>query len=106
MRRFAQTNETVLHKRTCDMTGKDLFSMYPPGVPFPVYDTDVWYSDKWDAYDYGMDFDESRPFLEQLLELQSKVPRMALVRQGMAVNSPYAHRVTDPKHSYMTFPAS
>src|SRR6185369_17378566 len=41
-----------------------------------------------------------------MLELQSKVPRMSLVRQGLAVNSPYTHRVTDPKNSYMTFRAS
>jgi hypothetical protein len=106
MRRFAQTNETVLYKRKCDLTGQDIFSMYPSETIFPVYDTDVWYSDQWDPYAYGADFDESRPFLEQFLELQNKVPRMALVRQGMAVNSPYAHRVTDPKNSYMTFRSS
>jgi len=106
MRRFAQTNEIVLYKRKCDMNQKDIFSMYPPDAPFPVYETDEWYSDKWDPYEYGIDFDESRPFFEQYRELLSKVPRMALVRQGMAVNSPYAHRVTDPKNSYMTFRSS
>jgi len=106
MRRFTHTSETVLYKRKCDLTGKDIFSMYTPDAPFPVYETDEWYSDKWDPYDYGMDFDENKPFLQQMLELQSKVPRMSLVRQGMAVNSPYAHRVTNPKNSYMTFRAS
>ncbi|MEK9181583.1 MAG: hypothetical protein AAB786_01025, partial [Patescibacteria group bacterium] len=106
MRRFAQTNETILYKRKCDLTGKDIFSMYPEKTIFPVYETDVWYSDQWDPYQYGMYFDENRPFLEQILELQSKVPRMSLVRQGMAVNSPYAHRVSYPKNSYMTFRAS
>ena len=106
MRRFAQTNETVLYKRKCDLTNKDIFSMYPPDAPFPVYETDTWYSDQWDPYDYGIDFDEKRPFFEQILELQSKVPRMSLVRQGTAVNSPYAHRVSYPKNSYMTFRAS
>ena len=106
MRRFAQTNETVLYKRRCDLTGKDIFSMYSTDAPFPVYETDAWYSDQWDPYEYGTDFDEERPFLEQVLNLQSRVPRMSLVRQGMEVNSPYAHRVTDPKNSYMTFRAS
>ncbi len=106
MRRFIQTNEIVLYKRKCDFSDKDVFSMYPPQTHFPVYDTDIWYSDAWDAYQYGQDYDFSRPFFEQFLELQNKVPRMALVRQGMAVNSPYAHRVTDPKNSYMTFRSS
>ncbi len=106
VRRFAQTNETVLYKRKCDLSGKDIFSMYPSDAPFPVYETDVWYSDQWDPYQYGLDFDENRPFFDQFFELQNKVPRMSLVRQGLAVNSPYAHRVTDPKNSYMTFRAS
>jgi len=106
MRRFAQTNEVVLYKRRCDLTGKDIFSMYPSDAPFPVYETEVWYSDRWNPYDYGMDFDESRPFLEQMFELQGKVPRMSLVQQGTTVNSPYAHRVSYPKNSYMTFRAS
>src|SRR3989338_4227531 len=106
MRRFTHTNETVLYKRKCDLTGKDIFSMYPPDAPFPVYETDVWYSDQWDPYEYGMDYDPKRSFFEQFLELQNKVPRISLVRQGMSVNSPYAHRVTDPKNSYMTFRAS
>jgi hypothetical protein len=103
MRRFAQTNEIVLYKRKCDLTEEDIFSMYSPNTVFPVYKTSEWYSDKWDPYEYGMDFDENVPFLEQLLELQKKVPRMALVQQGTVINSPYAHRVSYPKNSYMVF---
>src|SRR3989338_5371647 len=105
-RRFLHTNETVLYKRKCDFSGKEIFSMYAADAPFPVYETDVWYSDAWDPYEYGMDYDPNRPFFEQFLELQNKVPRISLVRQGTAVNSPYAHRVTDPKNSYMVFRCS
>ncbi|MDO8530382.1 MAG: hypothetical protein Q7S10_03200 [bacterium] len=106
IRRLASTNERVLYKRKCDLTGKEIFSMFDDGVPFPVYETDAWYSDQWDPYLYGMDYDFSRPFFEQFLELQNKVPRMALVRQGLAGNSPYVHRVSDPKNSYMVFRAT
>ena len=106
MRRFAQTNEIVLYKRKCDLTQKDIFSMYPSDAPFPVYETSVWYGDAWDPYEYGVDFDENLPFLDQILKLQSKVPRMSLVAQGTVVNSPYAHRVSYPKNSYMTFRSS
>jgi hypothetical protein len=106
MRRFAQTNEIVLYKRKCDLTGKDIFSMYCPDTVFPVYETSEWYSDKWDPYQYGMDFDETKPFLEQLFELQKIVPRMALVQQGTAINSIYSHRVSYPKNSYMVFRSS
>ncbi|MCM2339395.1 MAG: hypothetical protein NDI62_02995 [Burkholderiales bacterium] len=103
MRRFAQTNEVVLYKRKCDLTGKEIFSMYPSDVSFPVYETYEWYSDKWDPYEYGIDFDEERPFLEQFFELQNKVPRMSLVKQGESINSSYTHRVTGPKNSFMVF---
>ncbi|MEK7569469.1 MAG: hypothetical protein AAB500_01085 [Patescibacteria group bacterium] len=106
LRRFMHTSETVLYKRKCDFSGKEIFSMYSENTIFPVYETDIWYSDAWDPYEYGMDFDENRPFLEQFLELQNKIPRMSIVRQGKAVNSPYAHRVTDPKNSYMVFRSS
>src|SRR3989344_122280 len=106
LRRMIATNERVLYKRKCDLTGKDIFSMYDEKATFPVYETDAWYSDAWDPYSYGMDYDENRPFFEQFLELQNKVPRKALIRQGKAINSPYTQRVTDPKNSYMVFRAT
>ena len=106
LRRFMHTSETVLYKRKCDFSGKEIFSMYPEKTVFPVYETDIWYSDSWDPYAYGIDYNPKRSFLEQFLELQNKVPRMSIVRQGLAVNSPYAHRVTDPKNSYMVFRSS
>ncbi|HEY4513018.1 MAG TPA: hypothetical protein VJH06_00700 [Candidatus Paceibacterota bacterium] len=105
-RRLASSNERSLFKRKCDLSGNDIFSMYPADAPFPVYNTDDWYSDKWDPYEYGMDYDFSRPFFEQFQELLNKVPKMALVRQGLSINSPYVHRVTDPKNSYMVFRAT
>lgn len=106
VRRMIGMNERFLYKRKCDLTGKDIFSMYDEQAPFPVYETDAWYSDDWDPYQYGQDYDFSKPFFEQFLELQNKVPRMALVRQEISVNSPYTHRVTGPKNSYMVFRSS
>ncbi len=106
IRRMVSTNERILYKRKCDLTGKDIFSMYDKDTIFPVYDTEVWYSDAWDPYEYGMDFDENRPFLEQYKELQDRVPRMGLVKQGISVNSQYTHRVTDAKNCYMVFRSS
>ncbi len=76
IRRFASTNERVLYKRKCDFSGEDIFSMYEASVIFPVYKTDIWYSDSWDSYKYGMEYDFSKPFFAQFLELQKKVPRV------------------------------
>ncbi len=103
VRRLASTNERILYKRKCDFSGEDIFSMYPVGTDFPVYKTDIWYSDAWDPHQYGVDYDFSRPFFEQLLDLYKKVPRMALVKQGFSINSDYTHRVHDMKNSYMVF---
>ncbi len=106
IRRLASSGERVLYKRVCDISQKEIFSMYPADVLFPVYNTDDWYSDKWDPYQYGVDYDFSRSFFEQFKELRNKVPQMSLVRQGFNINSPYVHRVTDPKNSYMVFRAT
>src|SRR3989344_670730 len=103
IRRMAETNERVLFKRKCDLTGQDIFSMYRDETPFPVYETSKWYSDEWDPYQYGVDYDFSKSFFQQFLELRNKVPKMALVRQGFSINSEYTHRVTDMKNSYMVF---
>ena len=106
VRRMASTNERVLYKRNCDLSGNSILSMFPADAPFPVYGTEDWYSDNWDPYSYGMDYDFSRPFFEQFLELQNKVPRMALVKQGQSVNSEYTHRVDNSRNCYMMFRAS
>ncbi len=103
VRRMTSTNERVLYFRKCDLTGEKILSMYPEGSKFPVYHPTEFYSDKWDPYQYGMDYDFSRPFFEQFKELQGKVPRMATVRQGLSVNSEFTHRVHDMKNSYMVF---
>ena len=103
IRRFASTNERVLYYRTCDLSGEKILSMYPTDTNFPVYHPAEWYSDKWNPYDYGKEYDFSKPFFEQFQELLNMVPRMALVRQGNSVNSEYTHRVHDMKNSYMVF---
>lgn len=106
VRRMIGANKLTLYKRKCDMTGEQIFSIFPENVPFPVYESKKWYSDEWDPYGYGMKYDFSRSFFEQFQELLNKVPRMALVRQGFSINSEYTHRVKDMKNSYMVFRAN
>ena len=65
IRRYAWRNEKNIYKRKCDATGKDIISLFSPDAPCPVYESDYWYSDKWDAHKYGRDFDFSRSFFEQ-----------------------------------------
>ncbi|MFH0712842.1 MAG: hypothetical protein V2A55_03260 [Candidatus Jorgensenbacteria bacterium] len=61
------------HKRTCSLTGEKIISIFPPQTRFPVYKNTNWYSDKWEP-SYS-DYNQNRPFFDQLYELQNKSPR-------------------------------
>ena len=78
-RRYAFRNDRKLYKRKCDKTGRNIISSHHPGKVFPVYANDVWWSDAFDPYAYGRDFDFNRPFFEQMKELSDSVPRSACI---------------------------
>lgn len=99
-RKYLWRNERVLYRRTCDKTGKSIVSMYAPESRFTVYDIKEWWSDSWNPLDYGMEFDFSRPFFEQFKELQSKVPRLALLNKNCE-NSDFSNHSINSKDIYM-----
>ena len=101
-RRLIWRNERTLYKRKCDAPGhtEDLISMYAPEHTFPVYDHEFWYSDKWDALDYGKDFDFTKPFFKQFEELFLTVPHVALF-DSKSVNSSYCNIVVEHKNCYL-----
>ena len=72
-------NFKTLYKRPSSKSGNIIISMYNPDVLFPVWDIAEWWADDWEATDYAMDLDLSKPFLGQLNELFNKVPRFALM---------------------------
>lgn len=72
-------NFKTLYKRPSSKSNKMIISMYHSDVKFPVWDISEWWADDWDATDYAMDLDLSKPFLEQLNNLFNKVPRFALM---------------------------
>ncbi len=85
----------------CRVVGK-LISIYRDDAPFPVYEQEYWKSDKFDAKDYGRDFDFNRPFFEQYEELRHAVPHLAMVNSN-SVNSEYTNQAEDNKDCYMLF---
>ena len=101
-RRLAWRNERYLYKRKCDLSGKEIISIYPPDSPFKIYDKELWWSDKVDNMQYGRDFDFSRPFFEQFNELLLAVPRMALIGSNNE-NCDYASYISGCKDCYMSF---
>lgn len=77
-RRLSFGNERKLYKRKCDLTGKDIISIYSPDKPYKVYWVNEWFSDDWDSMANWMDFDFSKTFSEQFNELSKKAPILSL----------------------------
>lgn len=102
-RRLSFRSERFLYHRKCDLSGKQIISTYSSDKPFPVYDSDEWWSDQWSPLQYGRDFDFSRPFFEQWVELRNQVPRLNLIRQQPMENSAYCNAAGKCKNCYLCF---
>lgn len=103
-RRAAQGNQLYLYKRKCDLTGKDIISNYHPKSPHKVYAQYIWHEDKWDPFEYGRDYDFSRPFFEQFKELSLVTPRPSLqTGYQFDENSDYTNYAGKDKNCYMIF---
>jgi len=105
-RRISWRNERNLYNRKCDKTGKNIVSIFSPDKKWPtVYSSEAWWSDSWDAKEYGQDFDFSRPFFEQFHELFKSVPQLTLNNQK-SENSEYTNQAQFNKNCYMCFSTS
>jgi len=83
------------------LSGKTIITVFPESVPFPIYDRTEFVSDAWDPLTYGKDYDQSRPFMEQLVELQSVVPHPH--QTGIKnVNSDWTDDMWESKDAYLS----
>ncbi len=101
-RRFAFRNERKLFKAQSAFSGENIFSLYPPSASRKVVTDQEWFSDSWDAMEYGRDFDFSRDFFTQFFELERDVPAYALNVERM-VDSPYGANAATLKNCYLVF---
>jgi len=99
-RRHAWRNEYNLNKRKCDLCNREIVSIYEADAAFPVFCNDCWWSDKWDAKEYGIDFEYSKSFFDQFKELQMKVPKMAILNNTVE-NSEYTNHSSNLKNCYL-----
>jgi hypothetical protein len=99
-RRICYRNERSFYKRKCDLTGESIISIYPQDFKGKVYAQDAWWSDDWDPKEYGRDFDFSRGFFEQYLELSLDCPRICVVNMS-SENSTYTNHAAYNKSCYM-----
>ena len=83
------------------LSGKTIITVFPESAPFPIYDRTEFVSDAWDPLTYGRDYDQLRPFMEQLVELQSKVPHPH--QTGIKnVNSDWTDDMWESKDAYLS----
>ena len=93
-------NEWNLFRRKCDWTEKELISVYPKVCELAVVDPAVWWSDEYDPLRYGREFDFSRTFFEQFVELNVAVPKAAL-QNVKSENSEFTNYAAENKNCYL-----
>jgi hypothetical protein len=99
---LAWRNEKKLYKRKCDLTGKDIVSVYAPDSLYKVYSQREWLSDSWNPMDYGRNFDFNLPFFQQFDDLLHEVPRTSLYNVSNE-NSDFNNYTDHCKNTYLCF---
>lgn len=95
-------NERNLFRRKDSKAGQQIISIYHPESPYVVWQNKDWWSQEWDAENYGRDFDFTKPFFEQFESLRREVPRIALFNVN-PYNSDYCQQAYDNKNCYLCF---
>src|SRR3989338_7276008 len=72
VRRLTWRHNRTIHKITCAKCGIEVFSIYHPSSKFPLYCSTCWWSDTWDAWEYAMEVDFTKPFLSQFQTLRER----------------------------------
>lgn len=104
-RRMAWWNEHNLYRKKDVHDGKETFSTYPEHSPIKIYEHGYWWSDDWDAMEYGQEYDFSRSFFEQFVDLLHVVPRSSREIKTL-VDSDYSDNSNNLKNCYLCFDAS
>ncbi len=101
-KRLAFRNEKTLYKRECDLCKKNIIATYHKDTTFPVYCQDCYWSDKWNALDFGKEYNPNTPFFQQFKDLMDKVPRLCVVNK-QSENSEYCNYSFANKNCYLLF---
>ena len=105
-RRLSWRNEKRLYHRKCDLTGKQILSIYSQDKPYTVYEHHQWNTDVWDPLTYGREFDFSKPFFEQFDALHRACPLRSFNLQLESENSDYTNLANSNRNCYLIFAAS
>jgi len=102
IRRLACREDRPLYKDKCNKCGENIISIFSGDIHLNVYCSSCWWSDSWEAIDYGKDYDFSRNFFEQFYELQKVIPREATGGKN-STNCQYSNGNIRCKDCMLTF---
>ncbi len=88
-------------KGVSDLSGESLITVLPAKPRYPIYKLHEWWGDGWDALSFGVDYDFSRSFFDQLKELQEKIPRPNQVGENNT-NCDWSDDVWECKNCYLS----
>ena len=88
-------------KGVSDLSGESLITVLPSNARYPIYKSDAWRGDGWDAISFGKDYDPSKPFFDQLRELQEKIPRPHQVGENNT-NCDWCDDAWESRNCYLT----
>lgn len=76
--------------------------MHSADKAYPVYENEMYYSDRWDPLQYSQKYDPHISIFEQINTLSMRVPHFA--RSCLLLeNSDYCNNANNLKDSYLSF---
>ncbi len=103
-RRLAYINERTLFRRPCSSCGKSIVSIYSEEGSYRAFCDVCYNSELRDEYEFGVEYDFSKPFFLQFDQLFKKAPHRALVhKDNNAEGCEYANYTYKSKNTYLSF---
>ena len=101
MFRMMRRNERYLYKRKCDITWKDIISVYSDDYKWKIYNFRDYNSDKRNPLDYSLEVDFSNDLMSQIQDFLFSVPKRSLHIDSSMENSDYCNYWLNSKDCYM-----
>ena len=104
IRRMICRNLRNFYRGKCNAPehSENIISVYSSDKKNKIYDHKYWWSDEWNPFDYGIEYNFSKTFFEQFFELYHSFPQLNF-SNVMAVNSEYCNITIKSKNCYLLF---
>jgi hypothetical protein len=101
-RRMMWRNERSFYHRDCNLCNNKIISVFGDKA-INVYCQNCWLGDKWEALEYGQDYNFSKTFFSQYLNLYKNTPLINLNGHISNKNSPYVNYIVQANNCYLCF---